>query len=311
MAHDLMSLPSVMTSSDLARHGVSNDLAERRATARVWQRGARGIYLTHAQPPSDAELVEIARRHVGEEFVVSGTVVLRALELPWLPAERTIHVLVPLHVRRSSSRLVRVTRVRRYGELQTWMRYGARFADAARATVDAARAQQRLRDVRGVVLGAVAKPCCSPDELGTALRSGSRNGSALVRRAVKDARRGCASPPEAEVVDELVGRGVPFYVNPELWVDGELVGISDVWLVGTGTGGEIESQEWHGDDATIETTYDRHERYADQRLQLVHLSVRRVRADTREAVEHLLTRARTGPPAPPGLVVVPRGPLLH
>jgi hypothetical protein len=112
-------------------------------------------------------------------------------------------------------------------------------------------------------------------------------------------------------VDALVGCGQPFYVNPELWLDGVLLGCPDVWLVGTGTGGEVDSQERHGDDDQVENTYDRHERITAPGLQLVHLSVARIRRDVGEAAGHLLARARSGPAAPPGLVIVPQGPLLR
>lgn len=302
---------TALRSRDLRGVGISNDHAERQVRAGRWQRPVRGVYLPHDRPPTDGDLVSVAQAHVGGDLVVTGQVALRGLGLRWLPDVRRIHVLVPPQLDRRSSGLVRVTRTSAYDELETWVRYGARFADVARAVVDAGRLVPRLQDVRGIVLGAVADGFASPDELRHLVDAGRRNGSALVRRAVEDARRGCASPPEAEVVDELIGRGVPFYVNPELWLDGALIGIPDVWLAGTGTGGEVESQERHGEAHDVENTYDRHERFAGHGLQLVHLSVRRIRADAREAAAHLLSRARSGPPAPSGLVIVPRGPLLR
>jgi hypothetical protein len=61
----------------------------------------------------------------------------------------------------------------------------------------------------------------------------------------------------------------------------------------------------------VENTYDRHDRITAPGLQLVHLSVGRIRRDAPAAARDLLARVRTGPPPPPGLVVVPRGPLLR
>jgi hypothetical protein len=180
-----------------------------------------------------------------------------------------------------------------------------------RAVVDATRALRSLRDIRGIVLGAVADGTVTAHDLAEPLAAGRRDGSALTRRAIRDAVRGCVSPPEAELVDELVGRRVPFYANPQVLLDGVLLGTPDVWLVGTGTGGEVDSQERHGDDRAVENTYDRHERFALAGLQLVHVSVRRIRSNVTEAADHLLTRARAGPPPPRGLAVVPRGPLLR
>jgi hypothetical protein len=305
------SFPRVITSAGLTAADLSNDVGERAVRNKEWQRGARAVYITHPHPPTDDDLCEVARAHVGEEFVVTGLVVMRALDMPWLPADPAIHVLVPADTRRSSSRFVRVTRTTTYDELETFSWVGGRFATAPRATVDAARAVSSPRDVRGLVLGAVGARRATVDELTAALDGGQRNGSALVRRAIADAARGCASPPEAELVDELLGRGVPFYVNPSLWLDGVFLGCPDVWLVGTGTGGEVESQERHGDASGVENTYDRHERITAPGLQLVHLSVGRVRRDVGEAADHLLRRAGSGPSAPTGLVIVPRGPLLR
>jgi hypothetical protein len=301
----------VITSTGLSAADVSNDFAEREVRENRWRRGARGVYLTHTDPPTDAELCEVARAHVGEDFIVTGLLVLRALRLPWLPVDPQIHVLVPAATRRTSSSLVRVTRMSAYGELRTWGVSEPRLADPARAVVDAARWAEGLRDVRGIVLGAVAQGRCTIEDLTRQLDAGQRNGSALVRRALTDATRGCASPPEAELVDALVGRGVPFYVNPQLWLDGALLGCPDVWIAGTGTGGEVESQERHGDDVGVENTYDRHERITTPGLQLVHLSVRRIRRDVGDAAQHLLTRTAAGPTAPDGLIVVPTGPLLR
>jgi hypothetical protein len=166
-----------------------------------------------------------------------------------------------------------------------------------------------------VVLGAVADNWADVSDLRQILDSTQRNGSGLGRRALLDAERGCASPPEAELVDALVGCGQPFYVNPQLLLEGRLLGSPDVWLPGLGLGGEVESQERHGSDEDTETTYDRHERMAAPGIELIHLSVRRIRRDVGEAAAHLLARAqrraRLPHREPAGLVVVPRGPLLR
>jgi hypothetical protein len=305
----MTSLPRVLTAADLRELRVGNGVAERKVRAGDWQRGARGVVLTTKDSPTRRDLVEIARAHVRGEFVVTGLLVLAELGLPWLPPVEEAHVLVPPEVRRRGGELVRVSRVNHFDELMTWRRYDALLAAPDRAVVDATRALSILRDVRGVVLGAVARRAVTPTALHLALDAGQRNGSALTRRAIRDAERGCASPPEAEFVDALIGKGVPFYVNPQLWLGPVFLGSPDVWLVGRGVGGEIESVEWHGDDKQTESTYDRHERITAPGLELVHLSVRRVRADVEEAAMHLLTTPAV--PEPPDLRVVPRGPLLQ
>lgn len=301
----------IVTTAQLRAAGISRRLAEREVSAARWQRGARGIYLPRPGPPVAADLVEASAAHVGGPFLVTGCLVLAELGLRWLPPLDGVHVLVPDGVRTTSSHRVRVTRTTDFDRLQTWIRYDAPLAHAARAIVDAARFARSLREARGIVLGGVADGWAVPSDLRGILDAGQRNGSGIARRAILDAERGCASPPEAELVDALVGRGVPFLVNPQLWADGVLLGSPDVWLVRTAVGGEVDSAERHEGEHQVESTYDRHERYAVAGIDLAHLSVRRIRRDAAEAAGHLLRRAAAGPSAPRGLVVVPRGPVLR
>ena len=293
------------------------DLAAREAAAGRWQRLAPDTYLPHAEDPSEEELVAAAVHHVGGPLVVTGATPLRALGLRWIPETTGLHLLVPATCQVQSTSTLTITRTKWFGSLDTWVRHGARYADAGRAVVDTCRGLDHLRDVRGVVLGAVWDRWATPEELRLILDGGPRNRSGLTRRAIRDAERGCASPPEAELVDALVGCRLPFYVNPELWLGDVLLGCPDVWLVGLGLGGEVESKERHGGEEQTENTYDRHERITAPGIELVHLSVGRIRRDTGAAAAHLLARARARAelPAdrrePAGLRVVPRGPLLR
>jgi hypothetical protein len=305
----------VLTTSQLRAAGLDPRLAERQLRAGHWQRPARGVYLPHARPPTGLELGQVAAALAGERVVLSGLVVLRELGLRWVPPSPGVLALVDADLRTPSSGRVTLRRTKELEALETWCRGGLELAPVERAVVDAGRELSSLRDVRGVVLGAVADHWATADDLDQALATTQRNGSALVRRAVRDAARGCVSPPEAEVVDELIGCGRPFYVNPDLLLDGVLLGSPDVWLVGLGLGGEVESKERHEGDDQEESTYDRHERITTPGIVLVHLSVRRIRVDVREATGHLLRRAaereRLGLGDPPALTVVPRGPLLQ
>jgi hypothetical protein len=306
----------VLTTSLLLSEGLDPRLAERQVRAGRWQRPARGVYLPHDRAPTGLELGHAAKALAGGRVVLSGLVVLRELGLRWVPSTPGILALVDADLRRPSSGRVTLRRTKELEALETWSRGGLELAPVERAVVDAARELSWLRDVRGVVLGAVADGWATADDLDQVLGTTQRNGSAQVRRAVGDAARGCASPPEAEVVDELVGCGRPFYVNPDLLLDGVLLGSPDVWLAALGLGGEVESKERHeDDDGQVESTYDRHERLTTPGIELVHLSVRRIRRDVREAAGHLLGRAaereRLGLGDPPGLTVVPRGPLLR
>lgn len=190
------------------------------------------------------------------------------------------------------------------------------IVDAARELVGRQRVSdaQKLQEIRGLVLGAVADKRCSVEEIRGVLERSAPAGTAFVRRACLDAERGCTSPPEAELVDALVGRGVPFYVNCEVWVDGVLLGVADVWLVGRGTGGEMDSREWHGDEDGLDATLLRHRGFAGASLSLEHVTPKRFRQAPQAFVGQLLGEAvhrqQRGVGEPTGLVLVPRGPLL-
>ena len=303
----------VVTAAQLRAAGCSPRLGERQVRAGAWQRPARGVYVVHARTLTGLELARAAAALAGTRTVMSGLVAARELGLRWVPPAPHVLALVEPTVRTPSSGRVVLRRTNDLACVPTWSHRGVELATAPRAVVDAARELSSLRDVRGVVLGAVADGRADVAGLRAVLDTTQRNGSGLTRRALRDAERGCASPPEAELVDELVGCGVPFLVNPQLWLSGSLLGIPDVWFAGRGIGGEVESDERHGAPGQVETTYDRHERMTASGVELVHLSVRRIRRDPAEAARHLLARVRDRrrTPEPAGLVAVPRGPLLR
>ena len=115
------------------------------------------------------------------------------LGLRWLPEDGTVLGLVAPELRTPSSDRVVLRRTDDLCSLQTWWRGGVELAPVQRAVVDAARETPALRDVRGIVLGAVADGWADADTLDAVLATTQRNGSGLTRRAIGDARRGAAS----------------------------------------------------------------------------------------------------------------------
>lgn len=304
----------ILTRRQLLAAGLPDTMAKRQVRAGHWQRPARGVYVAHARELTGLELGHVAAALAGDRVVLSGLVAAHELGLRWVPHFNGVLALVDAELRTPSNGRITLRRTKQLGGLETWRRDGLDLAPAERVVIDAARELSNLRDVRGVVLGAVADRWATPADLRVVLDGTQRNGSGLVRRALTDADRGCASPPEAELVDALIGCGRTFYVNPQLFVDGELLGSPDVWFPDCGLGGEVDSVERHGSNDDMENTYDRHERITDWGIELAHVSVRRIRRDAAEAAAWLVGRAaaavQTSSP-PRGLVVVPRGPLLR
>lgn len=295
---------------------MTRDGVDREVRCERWQRPARAVLVTHPDPLTRAERVAVARTYAGPEAVITGGVVLEHLDLRWVPTTPTVRALVPADQHTRSSGIVHVRRTDDLDALDTWSGWGGRVAHAERAVYDEALGTGTLRDVRGLVLAAVSDRWASAEGLLGLVDAGQRNGSALLRRAALDAARGCASPPEAELVDGLIGCGLPFLVNPGLYLDGVLLGYPDIYALGLGLCGEVQSKERHGAEADEESTYDRAERFAGSGLPISHLSVRLIRADLRTAVERFLHAARARLALPPhlrepaGLEVRPRGPVL-
>lgn len=284
----------------------------------------RGMYYC-APPPAGP----IARAHAAVKFagergptfrvppppVLSGLFGATALGLPWVPAVSRLHVLVGRDVQRRSNSHVLIRRTWDLADVETWSWAGVPVAEATRLVVDGARECRTLRDVRGLALGAIGAGWTSPAAVRSVLDRGATAKTALLRRALLDAERGAASPPEAELVDCLVGLGLPFVVNAEIWVDGALVGVFDIYLLGTGIGVEVDSLERHGEAATLQATLGRHERSSAAGLSLLHLTPGTFRADPDAFLQRLLaavaSRRAAGLSEPPGMVVRPRGPVLR
>jgi hypothetical protein len=290
----------------------------------TWTRLWRGMYLTAAHPAGPLVRAHAALKHAdlrhgdareAPSAVVTGLAGARALEMRWVPDSGRVQVLVGPGVQRQSGPEVLVRRAADVRQIQTWRWGGLPVADPARLVVDGARECESLRDVRGLVLGAVADGHADPEDLMRLLENGAVGGTAWTRRAVRDAQRGAASPPEAELVDDLIGCGHPFYVNPTIYVGGRFVGIVDVYLVGTGIGGEMDSKERHEEQESLDDTLGRHEHASTVGVSLVHVTPSRYRADPAAFRARLLAavadRQQHGVGEPEGLVVTPRGPLLR
>lgn len=328
----------VVTAAQLRMAGADPDTV-RQAIERHWQAPAHGIYVPHRQGLTDVELAHVAAAHAGPEAVVSGLLAARTLGMRWLPEDVPgALVLVPPHVRRVSSKgliLVRRCDALSSGSTQPWN--GLRRALPAQVVVDSCRqllavrragvaskwVQERggwfeercLREVRGIVLGAIADRLCSVIDIESLVETGPIRDSALLRRACRDARRGAASPPEAELVDNLLEHGIPFACNVEVWVGEELIAVLDVLLVGTGVGAEMDSKEAHEREDLLDATLRRHARLERLGFALRHVTPTRYRDDPAAFHEELFAAARerlsVGMGDPPGLHLVPRGPVLR
>jgi hypothetical protein len=307
----------VLRAEDLATIGISRATADRRVRDKEWQRSAAGIYLPHDRVPDPPALARAAQDYAGAAGVVTGLLAAGALKMRWIPTATRAAVLVEGERRLHSTEHIDVRRCAALRELPRWQLGDITFAMGDRTVFDAALQLSDLRSVRGVVLGAVADRRTTVAAQRQILLAEPRNRTALLRRALRDAERGCASPPEAELVDELLGCRFPFLVNPEVYVGDLLLGYPDVWFLGLGCGSEMDSRERHKEDDDFDSTMGRHDHFGAYGIVLSHLTPRRFRRNPAAATAAVLSvvRARLLLPAsfrePAGLRVVPRGPVLR
>jgi hypothetical protein len=182
---------------------------------------------------------------------------------------------------------------------------------------DAARWTTSLQEARAVVLAALQRRRTTVGALEAEQRAGGLRDVARLDRALVDWQRGARSAPEAEAADAVLALGEgapPFLLNPELRLDGVLLGTPDGWIPSAGIGWEMDSVEHHGSPDDLDATLLAHELFSEAGLRLRHVTPWRFRRDSRAWASDLADRARArgrqGWRSPDGLVVVPRGPLL-
>ena len=298
----------VITSSQLHAAGVDLEVPRREG----WLRLAVGLWVVGQ--PTDEQLLTALLLYA-PAALASGSVACRWHALRYPPAQVGCHAVVPHGVTLLGGPLLTVHQTRHMPAADI-VRSRA-VAPVARAVADAARWTTSLQEARAVVLAALHRRRTTVTALEAELRAGALRDSARLARALSDWHRGARSAPEAEAADALLalaGGPPPFLLNPQLRLDGVLLGTPDGWIPSVGMGWEMDSEEHHGDRDDLDRTLRRHECFADAGLVLRHVTPARFRRNSRawatDIADRARVRAQAGGRPPHGLVVVPRGPLL-
>jgi hypothetical protein len=300
----------VVTSGQLRAAGVDLELPRREG----WLRLADGLWLVHDDPTDEQLMVALGLYAPGA--LPSGRLACRWLGLRHAPDQVGGEALVQHGRTLLGGPLLRLRQSRR---MPSVVEHRSRtVVPAVRAVADAGRWTSSLRDVRAVVLAALADRRVELDELRKEVDAGARRTSGRLQRSLQDWDRGARSAPEAEAADALLAlpglRPAAFLLNPEIWLDGHLLGSPDGWLVEAGLGWEMDSVEFHGDADDLDATFSRHLRFSDAGLELLHATPARMRAGRQAWASDVVARATRrvdeGWTVPSGLTVVPRGPVL-
>jgi hypothetical protein len=314
----------VVSASELLDAGVPMYLV-RKHLKRTWSALVEGVYVVDGRVVDDDVKARMTAKVGGPGTVISGSLAARWLELPWIPVLPTVLGLIPAERRRRSRRFVVLRRTKALSTVRTFDREGMSVADVPWAVLDTAYeiSRQRkagdaskLRDVRGVVLGAIGAGRVAIDELTQVLGMSTIAHSGLARRALVDAQRGAVSPPEAECIDDLLTYGIPFVANVEVWVQGRFLGIVDIWLVGTGVGIEQDSKQEHQEAGRLDRTLLRSKGFDTSGAVLHHVTPTRYRSDPHRFLGRVFADVRRrqvlGLGDPPGIELRnPRGPVLQ
>jgi hypothetical protein len=311
----------VITQGQLVAAGYHHTYAHDEAKAGRWQRLAHGIYLPTSEAATLRQRCHAALLHAGSRGVITASAGLALRGIPTGTTGQDVVVLVPAGTNRVNSGFVRLVRARVIPDHQVLQREGQQdlaVALPARCVADAIRRTSGLQDARAVGAAAVRDDRVDWQTVASLARlPGPGAGHfAQVAREILD---GVRSPAEADLHVSLfkaASRGVlpPYLLNPDVLVDGVLLGSPDAWFPGLGLGDEVDSRQWHEEEGQLDRTLLRHEVFARHRLELAHITPSRFRSDPAAHVARLrqlvAARRTLSVPEPPGLVVLGRGPLL-
>jgi hypothetical protein len=235
-----------------------------------WQKLVPGVYATTTGAVNADQRAMAALLHAGPHSVITGAVAVRRHRLRCAGLNE-VDVLVPFSARIQSTGFVRVMHTSRMPE-GVYTTGCVRFAPLERAVADAARRMARLGDVRAVVAEAVQQGRCDLVALTRELREGPSAGSRFLRTALAECCVGIRSAAEADLKQIIDGSGLeqPLYNATLYSADGTFLGIADAWWQRAGVAAEVDSREYHLSPDDYARTTARHNRMAQQGINMLH-----------------------------------------
>ncbi|MEV6446951.1 hypothetical protein [Amycolatopsis sp. NPDC051716] len=293
----------VLTVAQLEELGVPSRTSYRRCRpGRPWQRLLPGVVLLRTGTPTRRQLLEGALLYGGGEAVVTGLESCRrqGLKRAARPGE-PVHLLLPAHLKTTSSGYVLVERTTR---MPTPIEVGKLpLAPVVRAVLDECRRLTERAPIRALLAEVVQQLKTDPTDLCTELEKGSDRGSALPREVLREIGSGARSPAEAEAMAVWRRTGLPepvwnFQVRDER---GRYIATPDAWCDEVALAWEIDSYEFHFGRPGYAATLERNNRYAAAGVAVVQTVPSRLRSEPRAVAGELVLayRAAANRPRPP------------
>jgi len=301
----------LITASQLSEIGFASSTLQRRTrTGGPWRRLLPGIYTVTNGMPTVEQREQAGLLFAGAGGCLTGFTALRRRGVRYLPdgpASGMIHTLIPIDRHRKSSGFVIIERTHR---LPATMNLGGfPCASVARAVVDGCRRITDRRATRALLLETVQSGMTTVEELSDELRRAQRRGTALLSDALKDARAGVRSAPEAEVRDLVLQAPIPEPLwNPSIYLpDDTFLAQPDGLIAESMVAIEVDSRAHHSAKGDWENTLDRHTELTSAGLLVVHIAPSRFRANPMKYVDQIVTTHRQGLQRTlPNLRVVPK-----
>jgi hypothetical protein len=271
-----------------------------------WQRLFPSVYLTCPGRPTVDQLDMAALLYAGAYSMLTGRAALRRYGI--LPAATgTVDVLVPASRRRANLGDVRIHRTCRLPTLLA-AQGPIRYTLIPRAVTDAALETTSIRDMRAIVAVGVDRGRCRPVDLAAELGSSRLHNAATLRTVIADIADGIRSAPEGDLMDLIKRSGLPTpQYNPRLYVGAELLAVPDAWWEAVGVAAEVDSRQYHFDEADWEATMLRHDRMTVAGIRVLHFTPRRIRAEPDQVIAIISKALRSGAPIA-GLRTIPAAP---
>ena len=266
-----------MTSATARRLGMTRSGIAYALHTGLWQTLARGVYLTVPGQPTRADWINVGLEVAGATAALSGWDAVRLVGVGATTPPRPQVLVLTRSGDHRSGRHVHIRRTNRAYDLWT---VGSEHPDLAftpvaapaRAVADTALQYRNLAPVRALVTSAVQRDICQIEDLLAEVHAGPRNGSAHLRRAVEDAIGGARSVAEAEAIDVLTKAPVPeFEANvPIIDQHGRLLAVADMLWRALRAVAEIDSREFHFNEADWKRTMTRHNQLMACGLAVAH-----------------------------------------
>jgi hypothetical protein len=264
-------------------------------TGGPWQRVLPGVYITERGAPTVDQLDMAALLYVGRPSLLTGSAALRrAGVLP--PTAGIVDVLVPATSRPADRDFMRVHRTNRL-PVMCLQQGPIKFTMIARAVTDAALGADSVRDMRAIVCLGVGGGRCTLEELVAELGKSRLHNSVRLRAVIGDVARGIRSGPEGDLMDLIDHSDLPAALyNPRLYVGSAFLASPDAWWEASGVAAEVDSREYHFQEADWERTMQRHARMTAVGIRVVHFTPKRIRTEPAQVIAIIRDTLRQGAP---------------